>query len=319
MRVLVTGGTGLVGSAIQSVVAEAAESHQLDLQLIYVGSKDVDLRRLESVKRLLEIHAPLDGIIHLAANVGGLFKNMQHPVEMMQDNLLMNTNVLIAAHDANINNVLSCLSTCIFPDNVNVNGNDILTADMLHDGPPHHSNEGYAYSKRMVEVLSRAYQRQHGRRYFCVVPTNIYGPNDNFNLEDAHVIPALIHKCWLSKAEGSPFVVAGDGSPLRQFVYSEDLAKCILWAYKEYQDISTPLIVCPPDAEISISCVVSRIVDAIEFRGSVVYDTSKPNGQAKKTAEAAICKYLPSFEWTSLDEGISKTCQWFVSSPNKRI
>ena len=145
---------------------------------------------------------------------------------MFENNLLMNYNLLNCAHLNNVKRVLCCLSTCIFPDKTTYPINE----DMLHDGPPHGSNFGYAYAKRMLEVQCRTYQQQHNRDYFCVIPTNIYGPNDNFNLSDAHVIPALIHKCFLSKQKGENFVVSGTGKPLRQFIFNSDLGKLMIWA-----------------------------------------------------------------------------------------
>lgn len=296
-RVLVTGASGLVGTALV----------QLDgMEWIPVSTKDADLRDPLQVEALLKKHAPLDGVIHLAANVGGVFKNMARAVEMYEDNIIMNTNILRTAHAFGIQRVLCYLSTCIFPD---VPPSYPITTDMLHTGPPHSSNEGYAYAKRMVEVHCRLYQKQYGREYFCVVPTNIYGPRDNFNLENAHVMPALIHKCWLAKRDGTPFVVAGDGTPLRQFIYSDDIARLTLWAFQNYKDISTPMILCPPDSEVPLSYVVELITKAYNFKGPVTYDTTRTNGQIKKTTAHTIAP--DGFEFTSLEDGIQKTVEWF--------
>jgi GDP-L-fucose synthase len=307
MRVLVTGGSGLVGKGIEAVADSFPE-----LQLILASSSDGDLRKEEDVDLLIQKHAPLDGVIHLAANVGGLFKNMNYPVQMLEDNLIMNTNILKVAHKHNINHVLCFLSTCIFPDKPPAYP---ITSDMLHEGPPHPSNEGYALAKRMQEVQCRAYQKQYGRRYFCVVPTNIYGPHDNFHLEDAHVVPALIHKCYLAKKNNTPFVVGGDGSPLRQFIHSHDVARLVLWAFTNYQDISRPLILCPPDAEVSIATIVNYIAEALEFKENVSFDTSKPNGQFKKTADAAhLESLLHGVVYTPLETGIKEATAWFVDA-----
>lgn len=309
IKILVTGASGLVGSALVKVCAP-------DISFISISSLDADLRNLDQVNTMLsnakEIHGKIDGIIHLAANVGGLFKNMAFPVEMFEDNLLMNTNILKAAHHADINNVVMCLSTCIFPDNVD---SYPITSGSLHDGPPHPSNEGYAYAKRMSDVLARAYQKQYGRRYFCVVPTNIYGPHDNFDLSNAHVIPALIHKCWIAKRDNLPFVVAGDGTPLRQFIYSVDLAKMIVWAYQHYTHTETPFLICPPDAEIPISTVVHHIAEAFEYTHAITYDLSKPNGQYKKTAASCECTFG---DFTTFEDGIKQTITWFLDAKHIR-
>jgi GDP-L-fucose synthase len=298
LKVLITGGTGLVGKAIESINDNSYE-------YIYLSSKDGDLRNIEDVRAIFRKYESIYGVIHLAANVGGLFKNMKFPVEMINDNLLINTNVLQVSHEFNVENVICALSTCIFPDNYE----NILTFDDLHKGPPHSSNEGYAYAKRILEVQCRAYQNEYNRRYFCFIPTNIYGPNDNFNLENSHVIPGLIHKCYLAKKNNTNFIVAGDGSPLRQFIFSHDLAKLIIWAFKNYSDIKKSLMMIPPHNEYSIKDVSIMIANAMKFPiEKIIFDTSLSNGQYKKTAE--VYKNT-DFNFTELNEGIIKTVEWF--------
>lgn len=301
-KVLVTGGSGLVGHGLQAV-----QDAYPELELICVSSHDADLRNAEELKALLRKHAPLDGIIHCAANVGGLFKNMKYPVEMLEDNLLMNTNVLREAHAADIPNVVCILSTCIFPDSIAASGVE-MTASQLHEGAPHPSNEGYAYAKRMMEVQCRAYQRQYNRRYFCVIPTNIYGPYDNFHLENAHVVPALIHKAAIAQKEGTEFVISGDGTPLRQFIYVNDLAHLILRSYIEYDELAVPRMLCPPNAETTIGTVASIIADVFGIQSQMRYDPSKPNGQARKTV---VPTEDPGMQYTTLEDGLRTTIDWF--------
>ena len=256
--------------------------------------------------------APIDCVVHLAANVGGIFKHKHKPVEMINDNLIININLLEVCHEFNINRVVCCLSTCIFPDPA---PSYPITHDMLHLGPPHPSNEGYAYAKRIMEVQCRIYRQKYGREYFCVVPPNIYGPHDNYNLIDAHVIPALIHKCWLAAKDGTTFTVAGDGTPERQFIYSEDLARIVHWSLKNYTDLDKPILCCPPDAEVPISHVVKCITDAFEFTGTVEYDSSQPNGHLKKTVDHEHLASLGhGIEFTPLAEGIKKSVEWFKNS-----
>lgn len=303
MKILVTGGTGLVGRALTALDG---------IEWIPVSSKDANLCEVHEVRALFVKHMPFDGVIHLAANVGGVFKNMAQPVEMYEDNMLMNTNILRVAHEYGIQRVMCYLSTCIFPDPA---PGYPMTADMLHTGPPHPSNQAYAYAKRMVDIHCRAYRQQYKREYFCVVPTNIYGPHDNFNLENAHVIPALIHKCHIAKRDGKQFVVAGDGTPQRQFIFSDDIARLTLWAYKNYNTLDVPMVMCPPNAEVPLSHVVNLIVKAFDFRGPVVYDTSRTNGQLKKTADHTTL----DFEYTSLEDGIQATVEWFETTYEKRV
>lgn len=227
---------------------------------------------------------------------------------MLEDNLLMNTHVLRAAHAAGVPNLLCILSTCIFPDALAAAGKE-MGPDDLHAGPPHPSNEGYAYAKRMMEVQCRAYQRQHGRRYFCVVPTNIYGPGDNYDLANAHVIPALIHKAARAADAGGEFVVGGDGSPLRQFIYSDDLAALILRTYLRYDDVATPRILCPPGAETTIGHVAAEIARNFGLEGRLRFDPSQPNGQARKTV---VPTDEPGMAYTPIEEGLPKAIAWFT-------
>ena len=175
-KILVTGGTGLVGNAIEKI------SNDYNYQFVFLSSKDCDLTNLNETQSLFQKHNP-DFVIHLASNVGGLFKNMNFKVEMYEKNSLINCNVLKCCHDFHVKKVISCLSTCIFPDKTTYPINE----EMLHNGPPHHSNEAYAYAKRMLEVHSKAYQSQYGDNFICIIPTNIYGEHDNYSLEDGHV------------------------------------------------------------------------------------------------------------------------------------
>lgn len=279
--ILLTGSSGLVGSAIMRT-----------REVIPVKSSDFDLRDYSQVCKMFETYPNVTGVIHLAANVGGLFKNMKYPVEMFEDNVLMNTNILKAAHKYNIQRILCCLSTCIFPDGIEIK------EETLHFGPPHESNEGYAYAKRMMEVHCRLYRKQYGREYFCIIPTNVYGPCDNFDLESAHVVPALVNKF----CNNSTVNIHGDGSALRQFIYSDDLAKLLLWSYENYK----PCFACTWP-EMSILEVVAIICEESGFKGEIIFDLDS-NGQHKKT----IKPFWPFDEPpTTFREGIRKTIEWY--------
>jgi GDP-L-fucose synthase len=183
---------------------------------------------------------------------------------------------------------------------------------MLHDGPPHASNAAYAYAKRLLEIQSSAYHQQYGKQFVCVIPTNIYGPHDNFHLEDAHVIPALIHKCYLAKNKDEDFVVAGTGRPLRQFIYSEDLARLILWTLEHYKEPSS--LILSPNEEVSIETVARIIARAFHYEHKMVLDTSRPDGQYKKTADnSKLKRLLPSVAFVPVEDGIKNTVQWFMN------
>ena len=169
--------------------------------------------------KMVAMHKPTH-VVHLAAIVGGLFRNMAQRVQMLRENMLINDNVLQLAHEFNCQKVVSCLSTCIFPDKTTYP----IDETMVHSGPPHPSNFGYSYAKRMIDVQNKAYHEQHGRKFTSVVPCNVFGPHDNFNLQQGHVIPGLINKAHEAKKNGTAFEIWGTGAPLRQFIYSLDLA-----------------------------------------------------------------------------------------------
>ena len=173
----------------------------------------------------------------------------------------MNLNVLEACRINKVKKVVSLLTTCIFPDK---NITYPLTSDQLHNGPPHESNYAYAYAKRMLEVQARAYRDQYGMNIVNVIPCNVYGPRDNYNLEASHVIPGLIHKAFLAKHDNKPLKVWGDGTPKREFIYSKDLGKIIDWTLRNYT-LEEPLIVSS-DEEISIGQVAEKLKDLYELK-----------------------------------------------------
>ena len=310
MKIIVTGGSGLVGHALQSVCQDSEHT------ILFLSSADCDLLDKDQVKQLFEKERP-DAVIHLAAYVGGLFKNMNQKVEMYEKNMLMNHNVLSCCHEYHVKKVVSCLSTCIFPDKTSYPINET----MLHNGPPHSSNDAYAYAKRMLEVQSKAYREQYNDNFICVIPTNIYGEHDNYSLQDAHVIPALIHKCYLAKQKGESFVVCGSGSPLRQFIYSKDLAKLIMWSLLEYQEKDSIILSVSEKDEVSIKQVAYLIAQEYDYEDHMVFDTSYSDGQYKKTADnGKLMSLHPNLTFTDIQTGIHHAVTWFnqnVSSCRK--
>ena len=306
--VLITGGSGLVGNGIKSI-----QSNYPNFDFIFLSLRNCDLEHYTQTLNYFKTTKP-DYIIHLAACVGGLFKNMNRKVDMLEKNILINLNVLKAAHNMGVKKLIACLSTCIFPDSTTYP----IDETMLHLGPPHASNDAYAYSKRLLETHCKAYQEQYGDNFVCVIPTNIYGPNDNFNLEDAHVIPALIHKCYLAKKESKPFVVAGSGSPLRQFIYSQDLGKLIMWVLESYLEKSPIILSVGEEQEVSIRHIATLVAKKFNYQESMIFDNSKPDGQYKKTASnAKLRRLIGNFNFIDIEEGINKTIDWFESNYNK--
>ncbi|XP_049325933.1 GDP-L-fucose synthase isoform X1 [Astyanax mexicanus] len=309
IRVLVTGGTGLVGKAIERVVKEEGGAKEGE-EWIFLSSKDADLTNAAETKAIFEKHRPTH-VIHLAAMVGGLFRHLRQNLDFWRKNMAINDNVLHTAHEYDVVKVVSCLSTCIFPDKTTYP----IDETMIHNGPPHESNAGYAYAKRMVDVHNRAYFQQSGRRYTAVIPTNIFGPHDNFNLEDGHVLPALIHKTYLAKRDGTALEVFGSGCALRQFIYSLDLARLCLWVLREYDEVEPIILSVGEEDEISIKDAVDAIIEAFEFTGPVNYDKSKSDGQMKKTASnAKLRQYRPDFTFTPFQKALKETCDWFAAN-----
>ena len=301
-RIIITGGSGLVGSAIKEISYKYGR-----YEFIYVSSSEYDLTSMEETRAMFDKYLP-NYVIHLAACVGGLFKNMENKVKMLEDNLMINFNVVKCCHEYKVEKLVACLSTCIFPDKTTYPINET----MLHDGPPHASNDAYAYAKRMLHVQCKAYRDNYGDDFTCVIPTNVYGPNDNFNLIDGHVIPSLIHQCYIAKQSGDAFVVKGTGAPLRQFIYSCDLAELIMWTLQNYDD-ETIILSVSESAEISIADVAKLIAKHMDYKGLILYDERFSDGQYKKTADnSRFIEKHGAYKFTDIGDGIEKTVKWFL-------
>ena len=293
-KVLITGGGGMVGSAMES---------PLKLTRDYC-----DLLNRKQTNRFFSAVKP-DGVIHCAGKVGGIGGNSNYKGQYFYENILINTNVIEAARQAGVQNLVSFLSTCVFPDKVSYP----LTVDQVHQGDPHDSNCPYAYAKRMADIQIRAYREQYNINYTSIIPSNIYGPNDNFSLEHGHVMPMLIHKLYLAKKNKTDFVVWGSGKPLREFIYSKDIAKIAEWVLFNYKG-TDPLIVSG-DEEISIKDLVGILVDEFKFKGKVKFDKTKPDGQLRKPSDnSAIKELMPDFEYTPFEKGIKETVSWFIEN-----
>jgi len=260
LTVLVTGGSGLVGKAIERKV-QGGRFLEMGIQFVFLSSKEADLRNITETRQIFEQYNPTY-VIHLAARVGGLYKNLVSKVEMLSENLSINQNVLQCCHEFGVTRCVNVSSTCAFPNEI---ANYPLKEEDMHSGPPHPSNEGYAYAKRVSEVLMRAYNEQYGHRYVTVIPTNVYGPHDNFDIEDAHVVPGLIHKCYKAKLQGTNLTICGSGKPLRQFIFSDDLAELLLWTLLQYTG-SDSLILAPDRVdEVMISDLACLIAQSMKF------------------------------------------------------
>lgn len=307
--ILVTGGSGLVGKAIQKM--KPINSNET---WIFLSSKDGDLRDPIITKNIFEKYKPTK-TIHLAAKVGGLFANINYQADFYKDNMLINENIINMCHIYKVQKLVSCLSTCIFPDKTNYP----IDETMIHNGPPHPSNFGYAYSKRMIDIANKAYNQQYGCQFTSIIPTNIFGPHDNFDKDNSHVIPGLIHKCYLAKKNKKSFTVCGTGLPKRQFIYSNDLAKLIIWVLDNYIEIEPIILSVSEEDEMTIKDIVENIVDTFEFKENVQWDTSFADGQYKKTASnKKLQGYLPNFKFTPFKIAIKETIDWFNENYDKK-
>tara|TARA_B100001094_G_C18193042_1_gene808603 strand:- start:1253 stop:2152 length:900 start_codon:yes stop_codon:yes gene_type:complete len=290
MKTLVTGGSGLVGSTIQSDYKP--QQHDLDL---------MDYR---SIVDYIDDNG-IDSIIHCAAKVGGIKANSEKLGEFYHDNMVMNTNILEAARETGVQKVVSFMSTCVFPNDAVYP----LTTDQIHLGEPHSSNYAYAYAKRMLEVQSRAYRDQYGCNFVTVIPCNIYGPDDNYNLESGHVIPSLIHKCHNAKWSASDFEIWGTGKAYREFIYSKDVGYIVQWVLENYND-PEPLIISP-DEEINIGTLAQEIAWRMDFDGNLVYN-GELDGQIRKPSDNSKLKsLLPNYKFVPIEIGLEQTIKYF--------
>jgi len=300
MRVLVTGGRGLVGQAVQA-------TRPGDLSAEFAATDRADLRDAIACTALFEAVRPTH-VIHLAARVGGVKANTEAVGAFFHDNSLINTNVLECARRAGVTRLVSLLSSCVYPEGAPLP----LNEDDLHRGEPHPSNFGYAYAKRMLEVQSRAYRRQYGCDFICIVPNNLYGPHDHFHLEDGHVVPAMIRKIHAAATGGPPPVLWGDGSPMREFTFSHDIARALWWALT---DCDAPLLNVGTSEEVSIRGAAEAICRVLSFDPArLIWDTTRPAGQYRKPMDTTRFRSLSTMSFTPFEQGVAQTIQWYTAN-----
>lgn len=305
--VLVTGSKGLLGSAI----VDASKAYA-NYNFVFLDRSSGDLTIQNNVEAIYKKYQP-QYVIHAAARVGGIHANMSRPGELFYENLLMNSFMIHYGYKFGVNKLMCFSSMCSFPDT-----SSAIREGCQQDGKPFEANAAYGYAKRMVNVQINAYRKQYGVKYNSIVPGNIFGPNDNFSLVDGHVIPSLIHKCFIAKQSNKPFVIWGDGSPLREFMYSADLADVTLKLL--FGDLKYDEVLVSNDSEISIKEVAMMVVDAIGFNGEIIFDTSKPNGQLKKVSDISrLRSILPDLKFTDHKQAINNSVEWFMNNyPNVR-
>ena len=299
-KILVTGGSGLVGKHLQDILPEA----------IYMSSKDYDMTDLQQVRDMMLEYKP-NVVIHLAAKVGGILDNMNYQVEYLEQNILMNTNVLKTCHEFNVEKVIGMLSTCIYPDKVDTYP---MKEKDLFNGPPTPTNFSYGFAKRCMAAHIDSYKKQYDKKWCYLIPCNLYGEHDKYEEHHSHFVSALIKKIY--EADDS-IELWGTGSPLRQFMYGGDLARVI--KYMLNNDIVDNFNVAPKEV-YTINKIASITKKAcLKEKLIVNYDSTKPDGQFRKDVDSSkLLSVLKDFKFTTLEEGIKKVYDNFSKRYNKQ-
>ena len=300
-RVVVTGGAGFLGSVV------VAQLREQGCRSIWVPrSQDYDLVQMEAVQRLYDDAAP-DIVLHLAARVGGIGANQANAGRFFYDNLMMGTQLMEVGRQRGLEKFVALATICAYPKYTPVP----FREEDLWAGYPEETNAPYGLAKKMMLVQAQAYRQQYGFNAIVLFPVNLYGPGDNFDMQTSHVIPALIRKCVEAQAKGEQQVVLwGDGSPSREFLYVDDAARAILLAAEHYNG-DEPVNIGTGE-EISIHDLAHLIANEVGFKGELVWDTAKPNGQPRRCLDTRRAKQLFGFEAeTKLRNGIQGTVAWF--------
>jgi GDP-L-fucose synthase len=303
MKVLVTGSNGLVGTSLKEILGD---NH------IYHTKNDVNLLDPILTNEYITYHVKnsgVDTIIHCAAKVGGIEANSNNNDGFFRENYIINNNVVNSAFENKIPNFVNLLSTCVFPDK---NITYPLTPDQIDLGPPHSSNYGYSYAKRLSGYQTKIFRQLTGFNWISIIPTNVYGPNDNFKPDQSHIIPGIIHRAYHSKLNNEKFSIWGDGTPLRQFIHSKDLANNILWAIENWKK-EIPFMAIN-EKEHSVIDVVKIITNKFEIdKNNLEFDSSKPSGQFRKPGKTDI----PSdYKYIDINVGLSDTIDWYIKNYN---
>jgi nucleoside-diphosphate-sugar epimerase len=300
--VMVTGGAGFLGSHL----VESLRSRSDSVEIFVPRSETYDLRERADIRRAF-VDSGADTVLHLAATVGGIGANRGNPGRYFYDNTVMGVELIEQARQFGVDKFTTLGTVCSYPKHTDVP----FSEDDLYDGYPEETNAPYGIAKKALLTQLWAYRRQYDFDGIYLLPVNLYGPRDDFDLATSHVIPAIVRKCIEARERGDDSVTAwGTGEPTREFLYVKDAANGILTATERY-DGEEPVNL-GSGAEISIRELVERIVDLTGFEGEIVWDTSKPDGQPRRRLDTSRAKEY--FDWeasTSLDEGLRATIEWY--------
>jgi GDP-L-fucose synthase len=299
-RVFLAGHRGLVGSAILRALQAAGFS-----RLLLRTHAELDLRDQAQVQAFFQVERP-EVVVIAAAKVGGIGANSCSPADFLYDNLMIETNLIHCSYQFGVQKLLFLGSSCIYPRLAP----QPLKEEYLLSGPLETTNEAYAVAKIAGIKLCQAYQRQYGCRFICAMPTNLYGPGDNFDLETSHVLPALIRRFHEAKISGAVEVVLwGTGSPRREFLFVDDLAEACLFLLDHYED--TQIINVGTGEDLTIGELAEKVARIVDFEGRIAFDPSKPDGTPRKLLDVSRIQALGWQAKTSLEEGILRTYRWF--------
>jgi len=302
MTILVAGGSGLVGSAI------VRELKGLNKDVIGISSKDVDLLDRSKTFEFINDLKPT-AIIDSAAKVGGIGGNNSYPVEFLSQNLQIQLNLMDAAHAAKVSKFVFLGSSCIYPRDCA----QPIKEEYLLTGELEQTNSAYAVAKIAGIELIKSYRKEYGHKWISVMPTNMYGPNDNFDLENGHVLPVLIRKFIEAKrSESGKVILWGSGSPLREFLHVDDMAKAVVLCMDKYDD--SKQINIGSGQEVSIEDLACKISKAVGFNGGISWDSSKPDGTPRKVLDSSKIDNLGWKPLISLDQGIASTVEWYLQN-----
>ncbi len=300
-RILVTGSSAVLGTAMRSISIEYPQ-----YEFIFSTSADCDLT--DARKTLQYVHnCRPDAVIHLAAVSGGIGLSIKYPATMLRDNVLMTLSILEAARTCHVGKTVMTLTAGMYPANAPLP----LKEEYIHDGYPHGSNYGSAFAKRLIDPAIRSYREEYGINVIGLIPGGIFGENDNFNYDDATMVPSLIRRLYENKDNNEKIMIWGDGSPLREYSYSKDLARIFMWALEHYDDAQVLNI--GSTEEHSVRDIAFIIADIMSIdRGRIYFDRSKPIGIFRKNTDNSRLITLSCFKYTPLREGLEKTIQWFT-------
>jgi len=298
--ILVTGGSGLVGTALKAMQQDYPKA-----KFIFSNSKVCNLLERESVVKYVSASKP-NAIIHLAAVCGGIALSMDRPATLLRDNVCMDINILEAARMAKVKKIIMSLSTGMYPTNAPLP----IREEYIHNGYPHSSNYSYSFAKRLIDSLIKAYRKEYKLNGIGLVPNGIFGENCNFDNKSSTMVPALIRRFYENKDNNRKIVIWGDGTPLREYTYSKDIARAYMWCLENYN--AEQILNIGTTEEFSVKKIAFMIAEILGVdKKRIEFDTTKPNGQLRKNTDNSKFVKISKFKYTPFEEGLKNTIEWF--------